>query len=130
MRELLRDFADRGGTVLLSSHLLHEVDVVADRLVIIAGGRIVAAGTRAELLDGVRRTIVQATDDAALLDALSAAGLDASPNGAPGAFLVDAEPEAVGRAALDGGVVLTRLGSSEGAGLEELFFELTTGSDA
>jgi ABC-2 type transport system ATP-binding protein len=130
MRELLRDFADRGGTVLLSSHLLHEVDVVADRLVIIAGGRIVAAGTRAELLDGVRRTIVQATDDAALLGALSAAGLDASPNGAPGAFLVDAEPEAVGRAALDGGVVLTRLGSSEGAGLEELFFELTTGSDA
>jgi ABC-2 type transport system ATP-binding protein len=130
MRELLRDFADRGGTVLLSSHLLHEVDVVADRLVIIAGGRIVAAGTRAELLDGVRRTIVQATDDAALLGALTAAGLDASPNGAPGAFLVDAEPEAVGRAALDGGIVLKRLGSSEGAGLEELFFELTTGSDA
>jgi ABC-2 type transport system ATP-binding protein len=130
MRELLRDFADRGGTVLLSSHLLHEVDVVADRLVIIAGGRIVASGTRAELLAGVGRTVVQATDDAALLGALTAAGLDASPNGAPGAFLVDAEPEAVGRAALDGGVVLTRLGSSEGAGLEELFFELTTGSDA
>jgi ABC-2 type transport system ATP-binding protein len=129
MRELLRDFADRGGTVLLSSHLLHEVDVVADRLVIIAGGRIVASGTRAELLAGVGRTVVQATDDAALLGALTAAGLDASPNGAPGAFLVDAEPEAVGRAALDGGVVLTRLGSSEGAGLEELFFELTTGSD-
>jgi ABC-2 type transport system ATP-binding protein len=130
MRELLRDFADRGGTVLLSSHLLHEVDVVADRLVIIADGRIVASGTRAELLAGVGRTVVQATDDAALLGALTAAGLNASPNGVPGAFLVDAEPEAVGRAALDGGVVLTRLGSSEGAGLEELFFELTTGSDA
>jgi ABC-2 type transport system ATP-binding protein len=129
MRELLRDFADRGGTVLLSSHLLHEVDVVADRLVIIADGRIVASGTRAELLAGVGRTVVQATDDAALLGALTAAGLNASPNGVPGAFLVDAEPEAVGRAALDGGVVLTRLGSSEGAGLEELFFELTTGSD-
>jgi ABC-2 type transport system ATP-binding protein len=130
MRELLRDFADRGGTVLLSSHLLHEVEVIADRLVIIAAGRIVASGTRAELLEGVGRTIVQATDDAALLGALAAAGLQASPNGAPGAFVVDAAPEAVGRAALDGGVVLTRLGSSEGAGLEELFFELTTGSDA
>ena len=44
MRELLRDFADRGGTVLLSSHLLTEVQAVADQLVIIGGGRIVAQG--------------------------------------------------------------------------------------
>ena len=35
MRELLRDFADRGGTVLLSSHLLYEVEAIADQLVII-----------------------------------------------------------------------------------------------
>src|SRR5919206_3187773 len=41
MRGLLRRFADRGGSVLLSSHLLHEVEVVADELVIIGGGRIV-----------------------------------------------------------------------------------------
>jgi ABC-2 type transport system ATP-binding protein len=39
MRELLRDFADRGGTVLLSSHLLHEIEALADRLVIIDHGR-------------------------------------------------------------------------------------------
>jgi ABC-2 type transport system ATP-binding protein len=50
MRELLRDFADRGGTVLLSSHLLAEVEAVADRMIIIGGGRIQAQGTRAELL--------------------------------------------------------------------------------
>jgi ABC-2 type transport system ATP-binding protein len=120
MRELLRDFADRGGTVLLSSHLLREVEVVADRLVIIAAGRIVAAGTRAELLSGVGSTLVQATDPVSL----RAAGLTARTNGVPGAYLVDAEAEAVGRAALDGGVVLTRLGPSEDAGLEELFFDL------
>jgi ABC-2 type transport system ATP-binding protein len=52
MRALLRDFAERGGTALLSSHLLHEVGAVADRIVIIAGGRIAAAGTREELLAG------------------------------------------------------------------------------
>ena len=46
MRSLLRDFADRGGTVLLSSHLLAEVEAVADQLVIIGGGRIAAAGSR------------------------------------------------------------------------------------
>ena len=49
MCTLLREFANRGGTVLLSSHLLHEVEAVADRLVIINGGRIVADGTPAEL---------------------------------------------------------------------------------
>ena len=50
MRGLLRGFADRGGTVLLSSHLLAEVEAVADRMMIIGGGRIQAQGTRAELL--------------------------------------------------------------------------------
>ncbi|HEX8102725.1 MAG TPA: ATP-binding cassette domain-containing protein [Solirubrobacteraceae bacterium] len=50
MRDLLRAFADRAGTVLLSSHLLHEVDAVADRLVMIAGGRVVAQGERSALL--------------------------------------------------------------------------------
>jgi ABC-2 type transport system ATP-binding protein len=54
MRRLLRDFADRGGTVLLSSHLLREVEKVADQLVVIGGGRIVARGAAEELLvDGV-----------------------------------------------------------------------------
>ena len=53
MRGLLRDFADRGGTVLLSSHLLLEVEAVADRLLIIGQGKIVADGSREELL--VRR---------------------------------------------------------------------------
>jgi len=46
MRGLLRDFAERGGTVLLSSHLLFEVEAVADRLLIIGNGRIVADGAR------------------------------------------------------------------------------------
>ena len=50
MRQLLRDFADRGGTVLLSSHLLHEVQQVADQLVMIGLGRVVHDGPLDELL--------------------------------------------------------------------------------
>src|SRR5262249_53227197 len=69
MRGLLRDFADRGGTVLLSSHLLHEVEALADRLVIIDHGRIVTQGSRAELLAG-RGTLVRAADGPALDAAL------------------------------------------------------------
>ena len=54
MRRLLRDFADRAGTVLLSSHLLREVEQIADELVVINAGRVVAQGAVDELLvDGV-----------------------------------------------------------------------------
>src|SRR3984957_11245650 len=63
MRGLLQDFADRGGTVLLSSHLLHEVQATADRLVVISGGQIVAQGTPSELLGSGPRTIVRAAGD-------------------------------------------------------------------
>ena len=45
LRGLLRDHAGAGGTVLLSSHLMSEVAAIADDLVVIAGGRIVAVGT-------------------------------------------------------------------------------------
>jgi ABC-2 type transport system ATP-binding protein len=52
MRRLLRDFADRAGTVLLSSHLLREVEKTADELVVIGGGRVVAQGAADDLLAG------------------------------------------------------------------------------
>src|SRR4029079_3096583 len=78
MRGLLRTFADRGGTVLLSSHLLAEVEAVADRMMIISGGRIRAQGTRAELLTEAG-TIVEADDLAGLDAALRRAGLATHP---------------------------------------------------
>ncbi|MCD6726280.1 MAG: ATP-binding cassette domain-containing protein [Solirubrobacteraceae bacterium] len=127
MRELLRDFADRGGTVLLSSHLLHEVEAVADQLVIIGAGKVVAQGARHELLAGAG-TLVRASDEERLLAALEAARLASVP--APdGGFIVDAEPDEVGRAALAGGVALGRLGPSQSAGLERLFLDLTSDTD-
>jgi ABC-2 type transport system ATP-binding protein len=122
MRELLRDFADRGGTVLLSSHLLNEVGLLADRLVIIDQGRIVAKGSHAELLGGAG-TLVRADDEGALRTALDAAGLPARV--APeGGFVVDAEPGRVGQAAFTGGVAVNQLGPAGSAGLEQLFFDL------
>ena len=123
MRGLLRDFADRGGTVLLSSHLLGEVQAIADRIVIIGAGRIVAQGASDELLADAG-TLVSSADNARLALPLRTAGLDARPAG-DGALVVDAVPEAVGRAALEGRVALTHLGPAEGAGLEALYFELT-----
>jgi len=124
MRRLLREFADRGGTVLLSSHLLREVEAVADRMVIIGNGRIVAEGSREELLADAG-TLVRAVDRERLERALASAGLSAHSEGDDG-FVVDAEPRQVGAAALEGGVVLSHLAPSGEAGLEQLFFQLTS----
>jgi ABC-2 type transport system ATP-binding protein len=123
MRGLLRGFADRGGTVLLSSHLLHEVETVADQLVVISAGRVVARGSKAELL-AVSGTVVRGTDRRALDRALAAAGIDAVP-GNGGALVADAAPDAVGRAAAAAGVVLLELRPADGGGLEQLFRSLT-----
>src|SRR4029079_7169832 len=111
MRALLRDFAEKGGTVFLSSHLLYEVEAIADQLLIIRDGRLVAQGTRAELL-AAAGTLVRASDNDALVRALAAEGLSASQASDAG-FIVDAQPEAVGRAALAGGVALSHLAPSE-----------------
>ena len=123
MRGLLRDFADRAGTVLLSSHLLTEVEAVADQLVMIGNGRIVAQGAKSELL-AASGVIVRALDPAAMHEALAEAGLTATP-GADGALLVEAEAEAVGRAAADAGLVLLELRPADTGGLEQLFLSLT-----
>jgi ABC-2 type transport system ATP-binding protein len=123
MRDLLQDFARRGGTVLLSSHLLSEVELVADRIVVIGRGRIVAQGTKDELL---RRagTFARSDDDAALAAALQAAGI-AAERLATGGVTAEAEASDVARAAARAGVVVVELRAADSRGLEELFLELT-----
>jgi ABC-2 type transport system ATP-binding protein len=123
MRDLLRDYADQGGTVLLSSHLLHEIEVIADDLVVIGNGRIVAQGTKGELL-AAAGTVVRTPLARELADALSVAGVVATL-AADGTIRTDADPGQVGQVALAAGVPLVELRSADGAGLEEMFLELT-----
>ena len=125
MRGLLHDFAAAGGTVLLSSHLLHEVEMIADDLVLIGRGRIVAQGAREELLT-TNGTLVRATDRDALWQAVSAAGYAAEPVDATG-WRVAATTEEVGTVAARHGLVLTEL-RPDGTGLEALFLQLTADS--
>jgi ABC-2 type transport system ATP-binding protein len=123
MRDLLREYANKGGTVLLSSHLLHEIEVIADDIVVIGNGRIVASGTKTELLQAAG-TVVRTPDATGLARALHAAGVTATHSG-DGALRTDADPALVGQVALAAGHALTELRSADGAGLEEMFLELT-----
>ena len=125
MRGLLRDFADGGGTVLLSSHLLTEVQVIADEIVMIGRGRIVAQGTTTDLV-GARGTRVGAVAPAAL-DALATAlrARDLDVTSSAGVLLVNAAPEVIGAVALEERVVLTELSAGGAGSLEEMFLELT-----
>ncbi len=122
MRGLLRDFADGGGTVLLSSHLLAEVQATVDRLVVVGGGRVVREGALDDLLraSGV---VVRGLDADGLVAAMTAAGLRVRRR-ADGTVAIDASAEQVGRAAHTAGQVLLEL-REDGTRLEELFFELT-----
>lgn len=122
MRALLRGFADQGGTVLLSSHLLNEVQIVADDLVMIGRGRIVAQGSKSELLS-TAGSRVGSTDNHALAAALAAAGVGVRPDG--DRLAVDGPTDLVGRIALSAGIVLTHLGDTGAQGLEEMFLQLT-----
>ncbi len=122
MRDLLRGYADQGGTVLLSSHLLHEIEVIADDIVMIGNGRIVCQGSKAELLQAAG-TVARAADMYALKRAFEKSGLSTTVT-EDGALHTDAEPSRAGRAALDAGVPLTELRTVEG-GLEDMFLQLT-----
>jgi ABC-2 type transport system ATP-binding protein len=123
MRDLLRGFADQGGTVLLSSHLLHEIEVIADDLVVIGNGRIVAQGTKTDLLASAG-TVVRARDAAALVRAMKHGGLTITTH-SDGSVHTDASPDQVGEIAHAAHLVLTELRAADGAGLEEMFLELT-----
>ena len=126
MRDLLRSYADQGGTVLLSSHLLHEIEVVADDLVLIGNGRIVAQGSKADLLRAAG-TVARSADPARLTRALELEGLAPQLAG-DGTVRTTADAARVGQVALHAGVALTELRSADGAGLEEMFLELTAES--
>jgi len=125
MRELLTSLAAEGRTVLVSSHLLSEVEQSVDRVVIISRGRLVHEGTLAGLEAGTRVS-VDAPDRAALVAALAAAGatIESKGDGIQVSALAAAE---IGAIAQRAGVPLSLL-RPEQAGLENVFLELVGGS--
>jgi ABC-2 type transport system ATP-binding protein len=126
VRTLVRHVAAAGGTVLVSSHLLREVQAVADWVVIVDRGRLVSAGPLHEVAATTPFSRVRSADDAALSAALVAHG--SAVHAAPGGGLVvEAPARVVGQVALAAGVPLLALADDDEAGLESLFLARTTG---
>jgi ABC-2 type transport system ATP-binding protein len=88
VRELIRELRSAGVAVLLTSHDLVDVERLADRIVVLVGGRVVAAGTPAELAAGVRPTLrwrldrPLAEDELAAMDGAVGGHVTATPTGA------------------------------------------------
>ena len=129
VRTLVRELSAGGCTVLVSSHLLAEIEQVCDRVVVLRAGRSVAAGTLQELALVARPSIVVETPSpqaaVAVLRRLGATATTTDPDGQRvRADLPDVAVEDVTRALVHADVPVRGIGRS-GRSLEELFVELT-----
>lgn len=123
LRDLLRHHAREGGTVLVSSHLLSEVEHLADDVIVVNRGRLVTAGSLAELQQAA--AVVRSPDAARLGDMLGRLGAAVEANGADGLVVRGVALEEIGALAFAEGVVLHELAARAGS-LEELFIQWTT----
>jgi ABC-2 type transport system ATP-binding protein len=126
LRAFLRSFAAQGRSVLISSHLLAEMEQTADHLVVISRGRCVYQGSLAQL-QGSRgtRVLVRCADPVRLAEALARTGvleIDTLSEGWLG--VAGTDPVHVGDVALDAGVAIYGM-VHERVELEQLFFQLT-----
>jgi len=129
MRLLMRRLADEGRTVLVSSHVLSEIEQVADHVVVLSKGRSVYAGSIEDLADpSTGAVVVDAEDRDALVGALRAGGLSFDVLRS-GVTVRDSDAAAVGAIAASAGIALTTL-QQRGPSLEEVFLDLVYGRRA
>ncbi|MGY1682611.1 ATP-binding cassette domain-containing protein [Geodermatophilus sp. SYSU D01176] len=125
LRALLRARADRGGTVLVSSHLLAELALSADHVVIIKNGRLITEGG-VEEVTGTRGPAirVRTPQAAALLAALTSLGIAATLRPPDEVVATGVSTRQVGEAVASAGLVVYEM-RAEHQNLEEVFLELT-----
>jgi ABC-2 type transport system ATP-binding protein len=125
LRDFLRSFAEDGKTVFISSHVLAEIEQIADEVVIIHRGRLVAHENVGDLrARTVGATRVRSPEAARLGAALEREGIDVSLDG--DRLSTSAPAPRVGEIAAATGIVLHEL-TAEAPSLEEAFLELTAG---
>ncbi len=126
LRDLLRARAARGHTVLISSHLLTEVQHLVDDVVVINNGRLVVTGTIDDLTD--HRAVVRTPEPKNLAARLARTGVDIGLSGADALVVAGLSLEQIGDVAHDAGIALHELSADAGS-LEDVFLSLTTSTD-
>jgi ABC-2 type transport system ATP-binding protein len=125
LRTLLRRRVDRGGTVLVSSHLLAELALAADSVVIIKDGRLVTQGPVSAITAGAATVRVRSPQADRLRAVLTARGVAATLDGPDQVVASGVDTEVVGRAVAEAGLVVYEM-SAQRPALEEAFLALTT----
>jgi ABC-2 type transport system ATP-binding protein len=141
VRNLMKHLAAQGRTILVSSHLMSEMAVTADHLIVIGKGRLIADSSTADVIArGTKKSVRVLTPDAGKLAELitaeggtvvrgdgSAPGVPVGESGAALLTVTDIEARRIGELAASGSVVLYEL-TPQLASLEEAFMELTSGT--
>jgi ABC-2 type transport system ATP-binding protein len=131
LRGFIRHLAhEQGRTVLVSSHLLSEVEQTVDRVVIVGAGRLVREGSMAELRSGAAgagTVLVRSPDVGRLADVLRAQGTTVAQQDSV-LTVTGSTTDEVGRQAFTAGVELHEL-RAHTSGLEEIYFQLTSGQE-
>src|SRR3954453_2220985 len=126
LRQYLRAFADNGGSVLVSSHLLAEVAQTVDDIVIVANGRLITQSSLTDLERGAKAGVRGRTPQAERLrTALSAEGIAAELVEPDVVMAFETTTEAIGLAAAGVGAAIFEM-TTEHFAFEEMFLELTT----
>jgi ABC-2 type transport system ATP-binding protein len=129
VREFLQALARQGRTVFVSSHLLAEMALMAEDLVVIGRGRLIAQTSVAEFVaqSTTGWVVVRGPEVGRLGPLLEAQGARVEPNADGALHVYDAEPAAIGELAFANGVVLHELAPRQGS-LEEAFLQATAGA--
>lgn len=128
LRQFIKDYADQGNAVFVSSHLLSEMSQMADNLVVIGKGKLIANTSMQEIIAGSSHSsvFVRATDTKALTNVLQKTELKVIPEG-DGLAVTGAKTDEIGKLAFGAGLTILEL-TNKSASLEEAFLELTAGA--
>jgi len=131
IRNLLKHLADEGRTVFLSSHLMSEMALTADRVIVVGRGRLLRDQTMAEFIASASRDLVRVRSPEAmrLRALLIEGGGTVDPGGADAMLIAGLTSKRIGTVAAGAGITLYEL-ATQTASLEEAYMELTESSVA
>jgi ABC-2 type transport system ATP-binding protein len=128
IREFFQSLAKEGRTVFVSSHLMSEMAVSADQIIVIGRGKFITQGSVDELTATANGTVfVRASNIEILTSALTALQATVHEDNDRGLTVSGLTSDEVGRAAFDAGVTILEL-TPQRASLEEVFMDLTAGA--